>query len=1262
MSAHEASNLRSDRAPDRAAAKITPERWQKIKELLLSAQELDPAERAGFLLEACGSDQALRDEVESLLASDDSAIEFGLSTAGLLRNTGLSAAAPDPMVGRRVGAYEIVRQIGQGGMAVVYLAVRADDAYRKQVAVKLVRSGLDNAEVLSRFRNERQTLAGLDHPNIVRLIDGGSTTEGLPFLVMDYVEGTPIDDYCDHQQLSIEARLRLFCTVCTAVQYAHRNLVIHRDLKPSNILVTTEGVPKLLDFGISKVLHPDPVTQTLQVTQTGTRRMTPAYASPEQVRCEPVTLASDIYSLGVLLYELLTGHRPYKLKQSIPAEMERAICEQEPENPSTAVDRVETETSRDGTSCSKTPESVSRTREGEPDRLRRRLRGDLDTIVLMALRKEPQRRYGSVEGFSQDIQRHLDHLPVKARRNTFAYRASKFIRRRQTEVVATAIMLSVLLGAGLFAAWEERRATERAQAELRSQRSTGRLSVAVLGFKNLAGQSETAWLSTALSEMLTTELAAGGKLRTIPGEDVAQTKQDLALPDADSFKRGTLQKIHRNLGSDFVLTGSYVEIAENPRQIRLDLRLQDAVLGETVAAWAESGSQNELSEIAARAGADLRQKLGVAGPASAEKEAVKASLPASPEAMKLYAEGLEKLRFFDALGGRDLLEKSVAAEPKFALAHSALSSAWSALGNSAETQKEAKLAFDLASGLPRDQSLMVEGRYYEATRQWDKAIEIYQTLFKFYPDNLPYGLQLAEAQAAAAKGNESLATIEILRRLPGPDGNDARIDLAEGQAANVVSDYKRQEAAAERAVQKAQTTGARLQFARARIVQARALMELGQLDKVGPAMAEAIDAFTAAGNRFGAARSLQQVGLTFYYKGKFDEAKKAYQEALAIQRSLGNRPNEAKLLNGLGLIQWKQDDLAGAKQAFEQTLLICREVDDRAMTGTALGNLAGVEYNLGDYQNTKKHIQEALDIARQVGEQSGIALQLNNLGLVLVADANPQGAKPLYQESLQISRKTGKSKDLVVALDNLADLELSLGELDAARKTYRELQTVAAAGKDENSLGIALIGIGEVDFQQGDTAAARKSYEQAIVNLEKTGDTRFLQQARLFMAEVDLETGNPASAEKVARQTVEEFRKAKDPDSQANGEVLLVRVLLAQHKTEEAQSVAADAVKLATQGGTRSTQLAGATAQAEVQMAAANASESAASLRQVVADCQKAGWVPLGLEAGLALGEAQIKEGNRNGGRTQLTNVAREAQAKGFLLIAHKASAAKNHS
>src|SRR5215831_1729227 len=581
---------------------LTPERWHQVKELFANAQELNPEDRDAFLQKACGADRFLRAEVQSLLVAAESDFSTGKFSAASMEHIPLDSA----MLGRRIGAYKVVERIGRGGMATVYLASRADEQYEKQVAVKILLPELDSAELLRRFRNERQTLAKLDHPNIVKLLDGGSTEEGLPYLVMDYVDGAQIDTYCDSHQLSTVEKLRLFCQVCAAVQYAHENMVVHRDLKPSNILITHDGTPKLLDFGISKVLlHPGDGTR---ITQTLTRRMTPAYASPEQVRGETVTVATDIYSLGVVLYELLTGHRPYKLKQNTPQEVERAICEQEPEKPSTAIGRNDTKDLQNGSLILKTPEMAGLLKEVPQQKLRRHLRGDLDNIVLMALQKDPRRRYASIQELSTDIVRHLRQLPVKARPNTVTYRISKFVRRRKVEVAAFVVVALVSLAALDYAAWQQRRAVDRARAQLENQRAHGRRSVAVLGFKNLSGRADSAWLSTALSEMLTTELSTGGKLRSVPGETIARTKIDLSLREADSLSAQTLRRIYENLGSDFVILGSYLDTGDADKSIRLDLRVQDAALGETVATLAVKGNENDLSDLVTRSGLALHAK------------------------------------------------------------------------------------------------------------------------------------------------------------------------------------------------------------------------------------------------------------------------------------------------------------------------------------------------------------------------------------------------------------------------------------------------------------------------------------------------------------------------------------------------------------------------------------------------------------------------------------------------------------------------------
>jgi len=418
---------------------MTAQRWGEIKGVLASVLEAEPAQRDGVLKGLCSGDDELRREVESLLALEaraDAVLDSVAVPGALLRADVMASPAAPPTM---IGAYRVLREIGHGGMGVVYLGERADGEYRKQVAIKLITSGrgrLDR-DMERRFRRERQILAQFEHPGIARLVDGGATAEGQPYFVMEYIEGLPLLEYSETHHLSTAARLELFLSVCDAVAHAHQRLVVHRDLKPGNILISAEGTAKLLDFGLARVLHPDDGgASSDDITQAGLPIMTPAYASPEQIRGAPYAVSDDVYSLGIILYELLTDRRPYHVPGDSLTEMVRVVCEEAPPLPSQAV---------------------------SDDRLRRRLRGDLDNIAAKALEKDPRQRYATVDDLASDLRRHLSGQPVSARPATFLYRAGKLLRRHRVAIPAGALAAVLILTFAGAAWWQARRAQRRFQ-------------------------------------------------------------------------------------------------------------------------------------------------------------------------------------------------------------------------------------------------------------------------------------------------------------------------------------------------------------------------------------------------------------------------------------------------------------------------------------------------------------------------------------------------------------------------------------------------------------------------------------------------------------------------------------------------------------------------------------------------------------------------------------------------------------------------------
>jgi tetratricopeptide (TPR) repeat protein len=792
------------------------------------------------------------------------------------------------MLGKTISHYQIVAKLGAGGMGVVYRA--HDEQLDRDVALKVLSPGtLANDAARRRFKREALALAKLNHPNIESVYEFGSD-DGVDFLVMELVSGVPLHNKLLTGALPEKEVLRLGAQLADGLEAAHAQGIIHRDLKPGNLHVTKDDRLKILDFGLAQWVQTQD-ENNLGVTLTKSQEITGTlpYMAPEQLRGQRADQRSDIYSAGAVLYEMVTGKRPHQ--QTSGALLISAILEQPLESPRT---------------------------------YNRQISPMLESVILKALDKDPNRRYQSARELYIDLDRLISGgTPVQP--SPKAESGWRWWRVGISAAVALLVAMFALNVGGLRGRFFRAAAPATSPASIKARKS-----VAVLGFKNLSGKPEEAWISTALAEMLTTELAAGEQMRTIPGENVARMKQDLSLAEADSFGQDTLTKIRKHLGTDMVVVGSYMAMGNAAgSKLRLDFRLQDAAAGETIASVSETGTEGELLDLVSRSGAELRQKLGIGKMAASETQNVQASLPANGEAARWYAEGLAKLRVLDALAARDLLEKAVASDPGHAPSHAALAEAWSALGYDGKAAAEAKRALDLSANLSREERLFIEGRYNELAHQWTKAMENYRTLTGFFPDNLEYGLRLATSQTAAGQGKDALDTIAELRKLSSPVGEDARIDLAEARAAAATGDFKRSETSAARAVEKGRAQRAQLVAAEARSAQGFALERLGRLDEATTALIEAQGLFHAAGDKMGAAQALSFNGHVLYDKGDFQGALKAYQEAFNVFRTSGNKLREAGALNNIGNIYYDQGQLEQAKTYYEQSIAAYREIDDK---------------------------------------------------------------------------------------------------------------------------------------------------------------------------------------------------------------------------------------------------------------------------------------------------------------------------------------------
>jgi len=745
-----------------------------------------------------------------------------------------------------------------------------------------------------------------------------------------------------------------------------------------------------------------------------------------------------------------------------------------------------------------------------------------------------------------------------------------------------------------------------------------RPALAVLGFRNTSGREDTAWLSTAFGEMLTTELGAGGHVRAVPGERIASMKIDLQVPESDTYTPDTLARMRRYLGADLVVFGSYAAIGEAAaRRFRIDLRLQDARSGQTLALVEDTGAESALFEMVSRLGARLRQALGLDDLSPAELAAVRASEPDSADAARLYAEGLAALRAYDAQAARDVLEDAARAAPHAPMIRRALSEAWDALGYSARAKEEAQRALDDSGDLGREERLLVEGRLYEAGADWRKAIEAYNALFTFFPDNVDYGLRLANAQKHGDDAAAALETLTRLRELTPGSGPEAAIDLAEAQTQIARTDFAAARAAAERAIEHGDALGMRLLVASAKIEQGYALLFLNEPAQARAILTEARDLLAAAGNQDGAVRAATMIGILETRVGERSAARARFEEVLAMARSIGNEGDVAFALSNLANLDQEEGKLGDAWSLYQQCLETNRRRGSLAGEASALGNLASVAQYRGDLAESQRLHEQSLELYRKLGMKLNVSIELNNIGNLLLDLGDLAGARSHLEEALALKREIGSKRSIAYALNNLGDV-LRL---------------------------------------QDDLAGSRARLEEALALRQEVGELPNVLDSRLSLARLDFDEGKVEEAAEAARDLAARYHEEQESPSETDALVLLARASLALGRVADGREAIDQAMALAAHVDYSTTELAVAIAAAQVTAAEGRADAALPSLRATQAEAQRNGYPGIVLDARLAAAAIAARATPGAAAVSEARTLAEDARVSGFQLIARQALA-----
>jgi eukaryotic-like serine/threonine-protein kinase len=1119
--------------------------------------------------------------------------------------------APGQLLAAR---FKVIRFVARGGMGEVYEA--EDQELRERVAVKTARFESSRAtHDIERFRREIQFARRVTHPNVCRTFDvfrhvsaeSGPQAEIL-LVTMELLAGNTLHHRIRAGgRMSTSEALPVVAQLCAGLQAAHIVGVIHRDFKSSNVMLAPSfssghrAVPDtpelehsqsfravITDFGLAHAEEHH--GQTL--TRTGDIVGTPAYMAPEQIEGGMITPATDIYSLGIVIYEMLTGELPFSGETPL----------------SIAVKRLK----------APAPSPLLRV----PD-----LDAKWVAVIARCLEREPQQRFANTEDILRALRGETlagDAMaappsglpPTTATGHLSASTVSSAWLLRWRWPLSIAALALVLLGTAGFLLRHRTAQDTDAQKIAPSPAGNTRKSVAILGFKNISGNNDADALGNILADSLWSQLDTG-KLRFIRSASVDEMRQNLALGDlATSISSSQAQAIRKYLGADILVFGSYSVSGSQPdSQMQWNIRLLDAQDAQSLGSIPVPGKRSDLNDLVVHAGRLLRPQFGISL-SPAEESRMDASLSTNADAMTSFSEGQQRLRTFDLLGATKFLEKSIDADPKFAQAHSALAEAWDALGFESRAIEESRKALDASANLSSEARGLISARYFATSRDWPRAIQQYNLLWSQYRDEPEYGLLLANTQIRAGKNKDALTTVDQVRGLSPPAGIRAQLDLAAAQAHETLGNYSDQLAAATSAAQTAQSLGANVLLARARIFQCIAHVSLGDAATATPLCDQARKINLAAGDQLGSARATNQIAKAYYNAGNYQQAEPLFQEALGIAQSIGDKLDEAGALNNLGNIQSARGANAAARKTYQQSIAVAQERGDFRDEALARQNLAMVLFSAGDAALGNQMFAAALKVARNIGDRNLQAMILNNL----------------------------------------CGLDLSYGSVLQARTGCQESLRIRREINDPADIGKTLSNYGAVQLQQGDFDAAALSLHEALGNLESVGAKNDAAWVRIATVPLFLQNGKIEDARKFANDAVIELAAEKDVSGESEARIALANVLLAANDAAGAREQADKAVLLAAQSGDRSVIFDAKTIAARVDARSGKADAALKALAEVQKDSRSAGLVQSEFESRLALGQAQIAAGKKKDGLATLRALAGAAKARGYALIARKAA------